>query len=118
MEATTILTRGETQIPMQCPACTELNTATSVRCVRCGTTLIYEAIGHSVGYRDATSKLDARVYSGIGAFFGFFLVAVLLKVVLPGLWLSDREIYGAAIGGAVVGGIVGRLFLRFKKEGL
>ncbi|MDP9929940.1 hypothetical protein [Variovorax paradoxus] len=46
-----------------------------VRCIQCSTTLIHEAVGHSAGYRKTTEAMDARVYSGVGAIFGFFLVA-------------------------------------------
>jgi len=102
---------------MQYPTCNHLNGATSVRCSQCGTTLIHEAVGHSDAYLKTVNKMDTRVYSGVGAFFGFFLVAALLKTVLSGLWWTDRQIYGFAVVGSVVGGLLGRLFLRFKKEG-
>jgi len=57
------------------------------------------------------------MYGGIGAFFGFSIVAVLLKFVLADLWLSEREIYVFAVGGAVAGGLAGRLFLGAKRRG-
>jgi hypothetical protein len=59
--------------------------------------------------------MDARVYGGVGAFFGFSIVATLLMLAPP--WLSDREIYAFAAGGAIAGGIAGRLFLRAKQRG-
>lgn len=61
--------------------------------------------------------MDARMYGGLGAFFGFSIVAGLLKFVLTDLWLSDREISAFAVGGAAVGGLVGRLFLGAKQRG-
>ena len=97
---------------MQCPVCNNLNAATDVRCFQCNTTLIHEAAGHSEGYRKTTQELDARVYSGVGAFFGFCLVAVFLKFILPGVTFDDREIYLAAAVGAGIGGFIGRAFLR------
>ena len=103
---------------MQCPVCNNLNAATDVRCIQCGTTLIHEALGHTLEYRKATSSMDARMYGGIGAFFGFSIVAVLLKLVLADLWLSDREICAFAVGGAVAGGLAGRLFINAKRRGV
>jgi len=102
--------------PMQCPVCNHLNTATSVRCLQCGTTLIHEAVGHSERYRAAVNGRDQRMYGRVGAILGFALVAALLKTVLAGLWLSDTEVYGYALGGAVAGAFLGRLFLRSKRN--
>ena len=102
---------------MQCPVCNHLGAATDVRCIQCGSTLIHEATGHSEGYRKATDYMDARLYGGIGAFFGFAIVATLLKFILVSPWLSDREIYTIALGGAVAGWVAGRLFLRAKRRG-
>ncbi|MNY42048.1 hypothetical protein D3C86_1769080 [compost metagenome] len=101
---------------MSCPTCNHLNAATDVRCIRCGTTLIHEALGHSEAYRKTTDSMDARVYGGVGAFFGFCVVATLLKFVLAPPWLDDRELYAFATGGAVVGGLLARLFLRSKQR--
>ncbi|WP_156370443.1 MULTISPECIES: zinc finger Ran-binding domain-containing protein [unclassified Acidovorax] len=101
---------------MQCPTCNNLNAATDVRCMRCQTTLIHEAAGHSEGFKKAANALDARMYSGIGAFFGFALTAVLLKFVLTEHWLSDRQIYLSAVVAGVVGSILGRLFLKARQN--
>jgi hypothetical protein len=100
---------------MQCPTCNHLNSATMARCVNCGTTLIYEATGHSKEYQKAEGTLDSRMHSGIGAVFGFFLAAILLKFVFTEHWLSDHEIYIAATVAGIVGSIVGRLFLKAKQ---
>jgi hypothetical protein len=62
--------------------------------------------------------MDTRLLGGIGAFFGFFLTAILLKFVLAGLWLSDREIYTYSLGGAVIGGAIARLYIKAKSRGL
>jgi hypothetical protein len=94
---------------MPCPTCNAQNTATAVRCIQCGTTLIYEAEGHSDTYKKAAGGLDNRMYGGIGSFLGFCLVLIVLKFVLSDLYLEDRQIYGGAIGGAFAGGILGRL---------
>ena len=100
---------------MQCPTSNHLNSATVARCMNCGTTLIYEATGHSKEYQKAAGMLDLRMHSGIGGLFGFFLVAVLLKFVFTEHWLSDREIYFAAVVAGVVGSIAGRLILKAKQ---
>lgn len=102
---------------MQCPTCNHLNTATDVRCFQCGTTLIHEAVGHSPTYIATVDAMDLRMYRGIGGFFGFFVTAGLLKTVFSELWLSDREVYGYSVGGAFLGALLGRLFLRFKRRG-
>ncbi|MES2247315.1 MAG: hypothetical protein V4645_08550 [Pseudomonadota bacterium] len=62
--------------------------------------------------------MDARVYGGVGAFFGFFVVATLLKFVLAPPWLDDRELYAFATGGAFAGGLLARLFLRARQRAL
>ena len=103
---------------MICPACNTHNSATSVRCIQCGTTLIHEAVGHSTEYRKVADAIDNRMLGGIGAISGFFLVAVMLKFVFTSFWLSDRQIYGLAVGGGFVGGILGRLFASFRRRGL
>ena len=101
---------------MQCPTCSQFNAATDVRCLNCRTTLIYEAEGHSKEFKKAAHTLDARMYSGIGALLGFFLVAGLLKFVFTAHWLSDREIYLAAALSGFVGSVIGLVFLRFKSN--
>lgn len=95
---------------MQCPTCNYANTATSVRCIQCSTVLIPEAMGRSKEYVKAAGELDSRMFSGIGSLVGFFLVATLLKFVLIDVRMTDREIYGAAIGGAMVGAILVGLY--------
>jgi len=102
---------------MQCSVCNHLGAATDVRCIQCGNTLIHEAVGHSEGYRKATDYMDGRLYGGIGAFFGFVIVATLLKFVFVSPWLNDREIYAIAMGGGVAGLVAGRLLLRAKRRG-
>jgi hypothetical protein len=87
-----------------------------VRCDQCGTTLIREALGHSVQYERAASAVDRKIFSGVGAILGFSLVAGLLKFVFTSHWLSDHEIYFAAVVGAVVGGVFGRLLLLARRR--
>jgi hypothetical protein len=98
---------------MECPVCNYLNAATSVRCLQCGTTLIHEAVGHSPEYKRTVANMDHRMYGGIGAFFGLGLAGALSLAA----GASNREIYGFAVGGAFVGGILGRLVLRIKQRG-
>ena len=94
---------------MFCPICGTQNLATSVRCMQCGTTLIEGTEGRTEPYRKGARMLDNRMYGGIGALLGFFLAAGLLEVVLTDLYLDERQIYGGASGGAVAGGLIGRL---------
>jgi len=101
---------------VQCPVCNHLNSATDVRCFQCRTTLIQEAVGHSDSYRKTTGELDSRMYSGVGAFFGFCLVAVLLKFILPGVNLGDGDIYTISAVGAGIGGLIGRALLRARMK--
>src|SRR5262245_16233926 len=103
---------------MQCPSCGHLNAATSVRCVQCGTTLIYEAVGPSPAAKRASKEMDTRLLGGIGAFFGFCVTALLLKFILSGLWLSDQEVYTYSVGGAVIGAAIAKLYARTKSGGL
>jgi len=86
--------------------------ATSVRCERCNTTLIYEATGHSKEYRQTVRSFDQRMYSGLGGFFGLFLTFAALKFVFTEHWLSDGEIYSIAVVAGVIGSILGKLFAR------
>lgn len=101
---------------MQCSTCNCLNSTTVVRCVNCGTTLIYEAVGHSKEYQNAENALDLRMHSGIGAVFGFAIVAVILKVVFAEHWLSDREVYVAAVIAGLVGSVIRLLLFRIKQH--
>jgi len=101
---------------MQCMTCNTLNAATTVRCMTCGTTLIHEAVGHSNAYQRGARSLDTKLHTGIGSFFGFFLVAILLKFVFIAHWLSDREIYLAAAVGGVIGAFAGRLVMKARQD--
>jgi len=101
---------------MQCPTCNHLNGATVARCMNCGTTLIHEAAGHSQAYLKGARTLDLKLHAGIGSFFGFFVVAILLKFIFTAHWLSDREIYLAATVGGVCGAIAGRLVLKARQS--
>jgi hypothetical protein len=96
---------------MFCPNCNTQNLATSVRCERCGTTLIHEAEGHSLAYKRAGMAVDGRIYGGVGAFLGFCLAALLLNTVLERLFLDERLVYFV---GVVAGAAVGRLIARYK----
>lgn len=99
---------------MTCPTCNHLNPATVARCLNCGTTLIYEAVGHSAEYTKAAHSVDSKMHAGLGGIAGFFVVAVLLKFIFTAHWLSDQQVYLWSVGGAVVGSIIGRLVLRLK----
>lgn len=101
---------------MTCPTCNAQNSATSVRCLQCGTILIHEAVGHSDDYKKGARYLDARMYSGIGAFAGFFAVGLFLKADFADLYLSDRDIYLYAVFGGIAGSIIGRLIARSKSR--
>jgi hypothetical protein len=102
---------------MQCPTCNHLNTAMAARCLNCGTTLIHEAVGHSKEYYKGVAALDSRMYTGFGSVVGFFFVAILLKFIFTSHYLSDREVWAVAVGGGVIGSILGRLFLKAKQGG-
>jgi hypothetical protein len=103
---------------MQCPSCAHLNAAMSVRCLQCGTTLIHEAEGSSPVAKRASHDLDSRLLGGVGASLGFFLTAIALKFVFTSLWLSDKEIYMFSVGGAILGAVVAKLYIRAKAHGL
>jgi hypothetical protein len=99
---------------MFCSECHTQNTATAVRCLQCGKTLIFEAEGHSEAYKSAERLLDDRMYSGIGAFLGFVLCIFLLKFILADFYFDDRQIYGGAAGAALACGLLGRLYVWWK----
>ena len=103
---------------MQCPACNHLNSAMSVRCERCQSTLIHEAGGHSAAYHAAAGRLDGRVYGGAGAVFGFVLTYLALRIVTDD-GIDDRRMYSCSAIGALAGSLLARLFLRLRRrEGL
>ena len=91
---------------MSCPSCNAQNLATSVRCERCGTTLIYEAEGHSRAFKRGAMAVDRRMYGGIGAFLGLGLAILLLNTVLESLFLNERLVYLSCV---VAGALCGRL---------
>ena len=93
---------------MTCPTCNAVNSATTVYCVRCGTTLIYEAGGHSEEYNAAAKHVDMRMYRGLGAVLGFCVTGFVLKFVLADAYFDDGQIYGGAAGGALGGSLIGR----------
>ena len=97
---------------MSCPTCNRPCAATDVKCLHCGTTLIYEAEGHSKEYKQAADTMDSKMFAGIGALLGFFLTVFLLKFVFTSLWISDRQIYIAATISGFVGSVIGRLIQR------
>ena len=100
---------------MQCPACTHLNDALSVRCMRCGSTLIHEAVGHSAEYQAARARADRNMYAGIGAAIGFLFVGGLLKVMfaeLNAIGLGIGLGVGFASLGAAIGAALGLMFLK------
>jgi hypothetical protein len=97
---------------MTCPTCNRPYGATDVKCLHCGTTLIYEAEGHSKAYKQAENTMDSKMFAGIGALLGFFFTVFLLKFVLTSLWISDRQIFIAATIAGVVGSVIGRFIQR------
>lgn len=101
---------------MQCPTCNSLNTATDVRCMQCGTTLIHEAVGHSKEFRQAADSLSLRMHSGLGALVGFFFTAVALKFVFTAHFLSDRQVIFASMVSAAVGSFIGRLLFKARRD--
>lgn len=101
---------------MTCPTCNHINPATAVRCLNCGTTLIYEAVGHSEDYKKATRALDLKIHTGVGAVLGFFAVILFIKIILADHWFSEQEIYSYGFGGAIAGSTLGRIVLKIKNE--
>jgi ribosomal protein S27E len=91
---------------MPCPACQSQNEASSVRCIQCGTTLIYEAEGHSSAYKQGAAMIDRLMYSGIGAFLGLCLAFLMLDTLLENIPLNKRLVYLAS---SVAGSLCGRI---------
>jgi hypothetical protein len=88
---------------MSCPTCNAPNDAMAVRCLSCGSTLIFEATGHSEGYNKAARQLDYRMYTGYGGIAGLML-AMLLAALSPeidehsGKFLGGLSAVGAGLG--------------------
>jgi len=89
---------------MFCPTCQSQNEATSVRCIQCGATLIYEAEGHSANYKRGAAMVDRRIFSGIGALLGWGFAFLMINTILESTFINARHVYLAGIiGGAIVG---------------
>ncbi|WP_373271719.1 zinc-ribbon domain-containing protein [Ralstonia mannitolilytica] len=91
---------------MFCPTCNTQNSATSVSCIQCGTTLIYEAKGHSASYIKGARLIDSKIYSIVGILVCFGFAFILLNTFLSEWSVDERLVYLASI---VVGGIAGRV---------
>jgi hypothetical protein len=91
---------------MDCPACHTQNSAMSVTCFQCGTTLIPEAKAHSSAYVRGARRLDSRMYAGIGSIIGVAGAFLLLNSALED-WHVDKHRVVLACG--VAGCILGRL---------
>lgn len=89
---------------MFCPTCQSQNAATSVRCIQCGETLIYEAVGHSANYERGAAMVDRRIFSGIGALLGWGFAFLMINTIFESTFINARYAYLAGIiGGAIVG---------------
>jgi hypothetical protein len=73
-----------------------------------------ETVGGSPEYLKNARELDARMYGGIGAFFGFAVTVALCKTLFARMYLSDVQIYGAAIFIAAIASAFGRYVARRK----
>lgn len=91
---------------MFCPTCSTQNSATSVNCIQCGTTLIYEAKGHSASYIKGAMQVDSRIYGVVGVLVCLGFAFILLNTFLSDFSLDERLVYLASI---VAGGIAGRV---------
>jgi hypothetical protein len=96
---------------MLCPKCNNLNAATTVRCIECGATLIYEADGHSVEFNAAAKKVDLRIYSAIGSFAGLGISILLQSTVLQHQYFDQRAVAVIGIG---IGAALGRAAAAYK----
>ncbi len=96
---------------MYCSTCNTQNLATSVRCIQCGTTLIHEAVGHSDAFRKGALMIDTRMYSGIGAFLGLILAALLISTVFEYQYGSGKFVFPICV---IAGSLVGR-FIAWSK---
>lgn len=96
---------------MTCPCCQAQNSATSVRCYQCGTTLIHEALGHSDGAKQAIRYLDNNIYPKLGA--GVGMVMALLAGLITS---SSDQALAFLLGIGVVAGAVFGKFIAWKKS--
>jgi len=101
---------------MFCPNCTTQNHATDVRCMHCGTTLIFEAQGHSTNYRRGALFLNLRMYGGIGSVLGLAISFLLLNTVLQSFYFDSQEKGIVTFLGATVGAIGGWIVALIKRQ--
>lgn len=91
---------------MFCPCCGTQNLHTALQCIQCGTTLIKETEVHSDDFKKGARIVDFRMYSGVGAFLGIALAAILLIS-------APHELYGrekiVVVTCVVIGGVLGRV---------
>lgn len=99
---------------MYCPNCSAQNIPTDRHCLRCGTDLVGDQVGGSAKLRSLTSDMDQRVYGGVGAFLGFFVVAGLLSTVSADLRLGNTAVFGSAAFAALVFGALGRYIAKHR----
>ncbi|WP_197424942.1 zinc-ribbon domain-containing protein [Bordetella sp. N] len=92
---------------MFCPNCSNQNRATDVSCMKCGTTLIHEAKGHSKDYRWGALYINVRMYAGIGAALGLALALLSIFTVLEPFYLETQEKKLVVVIGIVVGAVAG-----------
>lgn len=90
---------------MQCRACNSQNDATSVKCFQCGTTLIYEATGHSTAYIKGARRVDSYIYGLVGAIIAGALAVALFQTLLSDFNLNIPLIFFISI---FFGGLAGR----------
>ena len=98
---------------MLCPTCNNLNTATTVRCLGCGTTLIYEAQGHSEDFKAATKFGDRRKFMWFGGLAGFGISVLLQETLLQHQYFDIEAM--AAVGSAIGAG-VGRAVAAYQSD--
>lgn len=103
---------------MVCPACQVPSHATDIRCIRCGTTLIYEAEGHSRAFKEGALALDRRMYGGIGGVLGLAVALALINTVLQGFYFDGFAKGLICTGGGAVGSGGGRMAAWWKWRSL